>query len=362
MRVKTDFSIAMQIKTFLKRHWDRESPLLLGCSGGTDSKALLYALFEADVTALHVAHVDHGWREESAQEALELKREVEELGYRFHSARLVPSTKNREAQAREGRMAFFHSLFRQLPFQALLLAHQAEDLAETSLKRILEGAHFSFSGGMQPISKQGDLPIWRPLLFTRKSEILTFLEKKKLTPFLDPTNSDPAYLRTRMRGEIFPFLNRSFGKETTENLILFSKRSYELKEYLDRKITPIPSLSGPWGTILFLSNVERIEARHLLQKHLLLSRPLLETLLDWIETEKPNQQLTPQILADRAAVFLLSKKEPHFEDIETLSLGSHRCGDWIVEVSETKETPVALDWREVWSGRFSVILPIGNYA
>lgn len=295
-----------QIAEFLKRHWDQKSPLLLACSGGTDSKTLLYVLHESRVN-LHVAHVDHGWRAESVEEAEELKKEVQSLGYPFHTTRVPPSEKNREADARQKRLEFFRSLFDKFPFQALLLAHQAEDLAETVLKRILEGAYLSSIGGMQPISNLEKMPVWRPMLFVKKAEILSFLKEKKLNPFLDPTNSDPAYLRSRIREEIFPFLNRSFRKETVGNLVWFSERAYELKEYLERKTASIPRSEGPWGTALFLQGVERLEARYLLKKYARLSRHLLEKILDGVKEGGLKRKITPHILVDRGTVFLLSE-------------------------------------------------------
>lgn len=143
--------VASLTKEFLFVHWDRKKPLLLGYSGGPDSKALLYALLECDARP-HLAHVDHGWREESRAEAEECRAEAIKLGLPFHTIRLdIPK---KEDAARIARFSFFQSLYRTGPFQALLLAHQADDLAETVLKRTLEGAHLAFLGGMEAASRQ----------------------------------------------------------------------------------------------------------------------------------------------------------------------------------------------------------------
>lgn len=250
-------------KDFLGVHWDRVSPLLLGYSGGPDSKALLYTLLEFGISP-HIAHVDHGWRSESREEAEKLKEEARSLDLPFHTIRLSPAEKNREDAARKGRYAFFQSIYGQAPFQALLLAHQAEDLAETVLKRIFEGASLPFLGGMKPVSEFSGMTIWRPFLKTRRSKILAFLEEKSLTPLIDPSNADSAYLRARMRLEIFPYLTESFGKEIVDNLVLLSERSHELREYLDGK-------------------TDRMEQKHLLQRlakehSLKLSREMIDRL------------------------------------------------------------------------------------
>lgn len=337
--------------TFLHRHWDKKSPILLGYSGGPDSKALLYALYGAGIRP-HVAHVDHGWRKESGEEAKKLKREIERLGLVFHTTRL--SRKNSEEAARQARLEFFASLCNKEGCQAVLLAHQADDLAETVLKRILEGAHFTSSGGMQPISHWEDLAIWRPFLSVKKSELFSFLERKKLQPLFDPSCND---LRSKMRKEIFPVINHCFGKETVRNLVCFSERAYELKNYMERKCAQLPKLQGPWGTALFLKGTERVESRYLLHKFL--PRGPLEKALDWIQEGKPNRKISPSIFIDRGTVFLLSSAEPQFSEIE-LSYGTYQSGDWKVEVTEAKE-PFASDWKQVWSGQFFATFPAGNY-
>ena len=151
-----------QVAAFLKEHWDGSSPLLLGYSGGPDSKALLYALLEAGVKNLHLAHIDHGWREESGAEAEALRGEAESLGCPFHTVRLPkPGKGNWEDEARKGRLAFFQSLFQIEPFQALLLARQKEEQAETVLKRVLEGAQSR--PGIEPAGRCEQMAGLRPL-------------------------------------------------------------------------------------------------------------------------------------------------------------------------------------------------------
>ena len=341
-----------QVSSFLASHWDGKSPLLLGYSGGSDSKALLYALLEVGCRSIYLAHVDHGWRESSADEANQLREEAELLALPFYSTRLTPPVKNKEAHARQERLAFFQSFS---SVQAILLAHHADDLAETVLKRALEGAHLPFLGGMESVSHQ----IWRPLLSVSKKEILSFLMERDLHPIIDPTNKDPAYLRSRMRTDILPMLEQQFGKAIVDNLLHLSKRSYELKRYLDRKIEHIPSYSGPCGTFYPLSQLDRIEARHFLQKKLTISRPLLESILDAIFSLQPNHLCTPSLVADRGFLFFLAPEFPKCGDVALdLVPGVHYWGDWTVRVEEGG-SPYVPDWKMVWSGQFTACLPAG---
>lgn len=302
-----------RVKEFLKLYWDKKSPLLLGYSGGPDSKALLYALLEAGCAHLHIAHVDHGWREESLREAEMIAQEMEALKLPFFSTRLkeVPSH-NKEEIARDARFSFFQTLFEKNPYQALLLGHQADDLAETILKRILEGSHLPFLGGMEMISQRKEIPVWRPLLKIPKKEILTFLKKKGLDPILDPSNQDITYLRSRMREETLPFLDKSFGKGTRENLCILSERASELKHYLDKKISSARVQRGEEVLITF-EQLERIERRHLLQKiakeeKIFLTRVLMEQILDWIDDSKRRKVFIDSkwIISGRGQVLIIN--------------------------------------------------------
>lgn len=276
-----------RVKEFLKEHWDSERPLLLGYSGGPDSKGLLYSLLEAGCHTLHAAHVDHGWREESREEAESIGQEMAHLKVPFHTTRLERDWNgNNEAAARKERLQFFRSLFIKIPFQALLLGHHADDLAETSLKRLFEGAHLPFLGGMEPVSMLEGMPLWRPLLRVEKKEIALFLQQRNLLSFFDPTNEDPLYLRSRLRQETLPFLDRSFGKSVRENLCHLSERAHELKRYLDKRVEGFQIRRGEWGFAVCCEGYERIEQRHLIHKTalsegILLTRTVLEPVMDW---------------------------------------------------------------------------------
>lgn len=272
--------LVLQVMSFLKRYWDGKSPLLLGLSGGPDSKSLLYALLEAGVRP-HIAHVDCGWRRESREEAEMLQREAEALQCPFFTTRLQGA--DSEEAAREGRLAFFASL---TGYQAVLLAHQAEDLAETVLKRVLEGAHLSQLGGMREVSSWNQITLWRPFLKVRKEEILRFLQERQLTFLMDRTNEDVKYLRSRMRLQMFPYLNEIFGKEVVGNLGLLSERAYELNAYLEKKMAPFDLNSN----FLNLNGLEEIEQRYLLQKKSVL-RDNIERILAWVKKGKGKHKL-----------------------------------------------------------------------
>ncbi len=305
------------VKKFVEMRCNQDQPVLLAYSGGPDSKALLYALLDAGIRP-HLAHVDHGWREESRDEASALQLEAMSLGLTFHTVRLtsLPQT-NLEDFGRESRIQFFKQLFQDIPFQALLLAHHADDVAETALKRVFEGAHLSNLGGMDLDGQLHGMRVLRPLLTVRKKDLLSYLEEKSLTGLIDKTNDDPRFLRTRFRKTLIPQLAEAFGKEIVPNLALLSSRAYELKEYLDRKIEKIPKKEGEWGAAFDLKGAERLEARHLL-KQLIDSRAQIEVVLD--APIRPEGRLfSPNIYVKNGWVVILPRcKEFTISDVRNL--------------------------------------------
>lgn len=230
--------ILTTVKQFLISHSTKGRPLILGLSGGPDSLALFHLLHRCQKffpLTLHIAHVDHGWRQESGQEAEQLQKEVESLGYRFHLHTLqgIPS---KEDIARQERLLFFRRLYDELQAQAVILGHHAGDQAETILKRIFEGASLEALSGIRLKATLEGMEVWRPLLRTTKAEILAWIKEEKLNPFEDPTNHDPKYLRSRLRVDILPQLSQMFGKEVSGNLCRLGESAEEFNDYLGRKL------------------------------------------------------------------------------------------------------------------------------
>lgn len=231
------------LKQFFKNRLQKELPILLAFSGGPDSLALLHLLLDYNKHTplkLALAHVNHGWREESKAEALEIASIAKHFDLPLHEKTLNPKelTGNLEAACREERLLFFASLCREYGFQAVLLAHHADDLAETVLKRTLEGAALPYLSSFRPEGEIYGMKVWRPLLAISKKQILEWLQERQLQGFTDKTNSDPKYLRARMRVQIVPYLSEIFGKMVSSGLCQVAEEAAELRDYLDRQIEP----------------------------------------------------------------------------------------------------------------------------
>lgn len=168
-----------------------------GVSGGADSSALLILAVEAGcrVTAVHV---DHGLRVGSAAEADVVAETAARFGADVERHRVaVGAGPNLEARARAARVAVLGA--------DALLGHTADDQAETLLLALLRGAG--------PAGLAGADPGRRPLLALRRAETVSLCETLGVTVVNDPSNSDPAFRRNRVRHELLPLLDDIAGRD-----------------------------------------------------------------------------------------------------------------------------------------------------
>ena len=233
------------IESFLREHSIPSAPLILGISGGADSTALLHAV--SDWSQKHqiplvVAHVDHGWRAESANEASSLERWCNVLGHKYEQTHPIwDSKKNLEAQARRERLKFFRILFNTHQAQALLLGHHRDDCAETIFKNICEGAHPLRIKTLKKIAIYDEMPIWRPLLDTPKSTLVKYCAEQNLPYFTDETNFDHRFLRGRLRSHCFPAIEENYGKGICKNLTQLGEELSQLNDYLALRVSSLDS-------------------------------------------------------------------------------------------------------------------------
>lgn len=370
------------LKVFLNKHLQKEKPILLGLSGGPDSICLFHLLLKIQKTSsfkLHIAHIDHGWREESAQEAAILQKMALQFNLHFHFKRLDPSSiqGNLEEQCRLQRLQFFTEISNRWDCQAVILGHHANDQAETVIKRILEGAALPHLTGMQCLTKIDELTIWRPLLHITKAEILQWLNRYSIPYFSDKTNEDPSFLRARLRTSLIPYLSETFGKEVTSPLCRLGFEAFELQSYLNERIDPYlkKMTSGSSGLFLDLSPeyVIPFELKHLLRKifGLLSTSPsnqVINKIIELFEKNKGDCEVSLgkfKLIIDRKRLFFI-KEASFYEPLEQftpLTEGVSRYREWTINtrlVSST-DSPTCNNWNNVWRGKCEILLPPGSY-
>lgn len=220
-------------------------PIVVGCSGGPDSTALLVALAalaQPLALALHVVAVDHKLRRASAAEAEAVCAVAESLGASVEiSAVQVSAGASRMAAARIARYTALGEAAQRRGARFVAVGHTRDDQAETMLMRLLGGAGLTGLSGMSivapfPTERTTDLSLFRPLLNVSRREVEGFLspltDALSPLPYTDPTNADPRYLRTRLRNEALPLL-RTLAPHLDEHLLHLSAQLRADAEHLD---------------------------------------------------------------------------------------------------------------------------------
>jgi tRNA(Ile)-lysidine synthase len=368
---------------FLDEHYCPGRGVLLAFSGGPDSLAMLHILLEyrkKHSFFLALAHVNHGWRLESSQEAEMIKQMGKALGLTVHVKVLDPKSieGNLEAACREERLVFFSSLCRQHDYQAVLLAHHADDRAETVLKRILEGAGLTSLSGLSPLTEIGGIPLWRPLLGISKQKILDWLHGRGLSGFQDSTNLDSRFMRGRFRTKILPYLSDAFGKQINESLWRLGEEVHELKSYLNQQLKFYFDKVQETRAGVFLDLSKNLPTSIFELKCLIrsicesqgcfFSRESVEKaalLLNEGKANKSFEQGGSTLYIDRHRLFLSMQPLPWLPE-EELLLDEGRAtvfyGSWKISVLPACfDSSRRSDWLKVWQGSCEVVLPKGLY-
>ena len=175
----------------------------LAVSGGPDSLALLLLMGAAQPAPFRVATVDHGLRAEAAGEAAFVGSVCAARGI-VHDTLTVsvgagPGVQERARALRYralGHWAQAHGL------GAIVVAHHADDQAETMLMRFNRGAGvrgLAAMRGSAPAPGVMGLPLLRPLLGWRRGALAAVVARAGLGAVADPSNSDMRFERVRIR-------------------------------------------------------------------------------------------------------------------------------------------------------------------
>ncbi len=208
-------SFVRSTENFASRNalFDRGAGLVVGVSGGPDSTALLSILAqirEKYALKIRVAHLNYGLRGRSSDAD---ERFVRELAFSLgipcsvKKAPISRKTPNLEAKLREIRYAYFEQIRKRYRMEAVVVAHTADDQAETLLFRLFRGGGMRSLAAMRP--KAGH--VVRPLLWATRKDVMAYLKQNKFGYRVDKSNTDLKYTRNRIRHRVLPYLVREFG-------------------------------------------------------------------------------------------------------------------------------------------------------
>ncbi len=209
--------------------------VLVGLSGGADSVYLLRALLaikEEHNLSISAAHINHGIRETAKRDEDFVKDLCEKFSVplfvdHINMNEIAKKYKiTSEEAGRKARYDFFNSIE---DIDKIALAHNLDDNAETILFRIIRGTGIQGLTGI-PINRD---KIIRPILNTKRIEIIEELKALNQEYMVDETNLSNDYTRNKIRNLLIPYIEEEFNNKFKDALIRLKDNSIDSLEIID---------------------------------------------------------------------------------------------------------------------------------
>jgi tRNA(Ile)-lysidine synthase len=257
---------------------------VVGVSGGPDSCALLYSLDrlkEAHGLSLHVAHLNHNFRGQEAEDDAVFVAEVaKELGlpvtvvkedpHEYQKERGISSF---EQGAREMRYAFMARVAQDAGARAATVGHTADDLAETVMLHVLRGSGLYGLRGMGEVSDwpwpvdSGGLQLFRPLLEVTKAETAAYCHEIGRSYREDSGNYMWRFTRNKVRQDLMPRLAQDYNPKVRDALVRLARTAAEELDFVEQELDKV------WPDVAMESDGEvRFSKSRLNELHPLLQR------------------------------------------------------------------------------------------
>lgn len=232
-----------QTEKYVKRlDMIREGDVVVaGVSGGADSVCLLFvlcALRKRLGFTVSVCHVNHGLRgaDADADERFvrELCAEYDVECRVFHENVELIAAKRKQSLEEAGRAVRREAFGKMCAGEMrakIATAHHRDDNAETILLNMARGTGLRGMCGIWPVRGS-----WiRPLLWTGRKEIESFLREQGINWCEDATNEEDAYTRNRIRHHVLPVLEDQVNSSASVHLAELSAQSRELWDLLEQE-------------------------------------------------------------------------------------------------------------------------------
>ncbi|WP_245404903.1 tRNA lysidine(34) synthetase TilS [Leptolyngbya sp. Cla-17] len=214
----------------------------MAVSGGQDSLCLAKLLLDLKTKwgwELAIAHCDHRWRSDSAENALFVRNLAQQwqIVYFEQTAEVVVSS---EAAAREWRYQILMQIAQQHGYGTIVTGHTASDRAETFLYNLMRG---SGADGLQALtwtrSLTATLQLVRPLLSLTRAQTAQFCQTMGLSIWEDSTNQSLQCARNRIRLELIPYLQAHFNPQVEQALNQTAELLQAEVEYLEAQASQL---------------------------------------------------------------------------------------------------------------------------
>ena len=197
----------------LRRQSTPALPLAVALSGGADSTALLLAAHAAWPGQVQAIHIHHGLQAAADDFERHCAALCARCGVPLHSVRVQARPAPGDSPEDAARRARYAALARTAQAQGLptvWLGHHADDQVETLLLALSRGAGLPGLAAMPARFEREGVVFERPLLEVPGPTLREGLRTDGIAWVDDPTNTDRAYTRNRIRHEVLPALEAAF--------------------------------------------------------------------------------------------------------------------------------------------------------
>ena len=238
---------------------DANARVGIACSGGADSVFLLLCtaqILGKNKKNLRVLHFNHKARGNAEKDEAFVRGLAEKLGIEFVAGRPEKGPeKMSEDVFRKMRMEFFERCSREMHLDCIAQGHHADDVAETTLMRLMRGSGLDGMCAPRAVSAHPCATFVRPLLELKKAAITAMLEKLGMGWREDETNAQTHFLRNRVRNVIIPEIEKacagSFSNSAGRTRALLQEDSDALR----KKLRPVYVQLKGWAQDI--SNVRK---------------------------------------------------------------------------------------------------------
>ena len=211
----------------IKLNLDRSKKYIVACSFGPDSMALLATALLEKLNIV-VAHVNYRKRVESVFEQKSLEEFCDKNNLKLYVLDLLKKKHEGNFQdwARRVRYEFFKNVAEKEHADAVLVAHQQDDVIETYLMQKKRG-NFVKNYGISVENEVFGVKIIRPLLGYSK-KFLEDYDKANNIPFaIDKSNLSDDYTRNKIRHSVVEKMSDEERKQVLEEIQNRSNRSIQ---------------------------------------------------------------------------------------------------------------------------------------
>lgn len=235
-----------EVEQFLNRNvlnWQQES-YILAVSGGVDSMVLLEQFFQLQKKypiIITVVHIHHHLRQESDEDEVMVREFCRKRNLSidvYHWEEGSSQYSGIEEKARQFRYQKLKESQQKYHASYVVVAHHADDQAETVLMKLTRGSTLEGIAGMKPMRPFGGGYLIRPFLTVEKKALYEYASTHQILYCEDATNRSVVYTRNRFRQDMIPL----FKKENPK----FNQKIQEFTKMLQEQQELILTIANQW--------------------------------------------------------------------------------------------------------------------